>query len=61
MEIDVTEKDAETEKEKDNSPLSVLIKAAKLMNPAQFELSKDVASTTPMPGMWEKYSFGPCG
>ena len=54
MEIDVTEKDAETEKEKDNSPLSVLIKAAKLMNPAQFELSKDVASTTPMPGMCEK-------
>lgn len=33
-----------------NNPFYMLVKAAKLMNPSQFELSKDIACTTPLPG-----------
>ena len=39
-----------TEDEKEH-PLQMLAKAAKLINPVQFELTKDIACTTPLPGM----------
>ncbi|XP_076452960.1 PHD finger protein 12-like [Babylonia areolata] len=39
------------------NPLSILIKAARLMNPVQFELSKDIACTTPLPGS-SKHLYG---
>ena len=35
----------------DKNPFCMLIKAARLDNPGQFELSKDIACTTLLPGM----------
>jgi hypothetical protein len=46
-EREVEEKNAENE----SNPFYLLVKAAKLMNPVQFELSKDIACTTPFPGV----------
>lgn len=43
--------------EGDRGPFHSLIKAARLMNPAQFELSKDIACTTPLPGS-SKHIYG---
>lgn len=34
-----------------SNPLKMLAKAARLMNPVQFDLPKDVACTTSLPGM----------
>ncbi|KAK7087616.1 PHD finger protein 12-like [Littorina saxatilis] len=55
--VPVREKDSEEknkdEKNKDvdgSGPFHMLIKAARLMNPVQFDLSKDIACTTPLPG-----------
>lgn len=33
-----------------DNPFYMLVKAARIMNPSQFELSKDIACTTPLPG-----------
>ncbi|KAL8571389.1 hypothetical protein ACOMHN_046564 [Nucella lapillus] len=43
--------------EGDSNPFHSLIKAARLMNPVQFELSKDIACTTPLPGS-SKHVYG---
>lgn len=42
--------DMEVEIATDKNPLFTLARAAKLMNPTQFELPKDTAPTMNMPG-----------
>ena len=44
--------DMEVEIAQDKNPLVTLARAAKMMNPTQFELPKDVAPTMNMPGLF---------
>ena len=47
----VTKDNKEDDKGKEgDNPFHLLVKAARLMNPVQFELSKDIACSTPLPG-----------
>ena len=48
--------DMEVEIAQDKNPLVTLARAAKYMNPMQFELPKDIAPTMNMPG--NKNEFG---
>lgn len=50
MEVESTSKEKEEKQEGGDNPFYMLIKAARLMNPSQFELSKDIACNTPLPG-----------
>ena len=43
-------KDNKDDDKEGNNPFHLLVKAARLMNPVQFELSKDIACSTPLPG-----------
>ena len=47
--VTTEDKEEDTGNEGD-TPFHLLIKAARLMNPVQFELSKDIACSTPLPG-----------
>lgn len=48
--VPAEKKDEKEPAEKEDNAFCMLIKAARLMNPMQFELSKDIACTTPLPG-----------
>lgn len=55
--VPAEKKDEKEPAEKEDNAFCMLIKAARLMNPMQFELSKDIACTTPLPGEYGHYNL----